>query len=377
MSDSDPVGSAMRTAVDKRVFPGAVLLVRLRGEVRYHAAVGDAVLTPVREPVSIDTVYDLASLTKPLATATSMALLVQDGKVAMDDVLENHLPELSRTAVGPATVFQVLNHSAGLPGWRPLYERVANKQHTGSVIPLERTEAQRLILTLIAHEQLVYPRGSRSLYSDLGFILLGILIERLSGLSLDEFYRRRICEPLRAVPLGFRSASHSPESANTITGGIAATERDPWRDRLLRGEVHDENAFALGGIAGHAGLFGTAAAAAVVTQEWLCAWHGHGKVLESRLAREFTRRQDTTPGSSWGLGWDTPSPPSSSGTRFSAKSFGHLGYTGTSIWIDPDVNLEVILLSNRVHPTRSNTAIQQFRPLIHDLVYEVLIANSP
>jgi CubicO group peptidase (beta-lactamase class C family) len=158
--------------------------------------------------------------------------------------------------------------------------------------------------------------------------------------------------------------------------GIAATERDPWRGRLLRGEVHDENAFALGGVAGHAGLFGTAMAVSALTEEWLRAWEGHGRLLDGVLARQFTTRQDVTPGSSWGLGWDTPSPPSSSGRHFSFRSFGHLGYTGTSIWIDPESELEVILLSNRVHPTRSNTAIQQFRPLIHDSIYDELVAGS-
>jgi CubicO group peptidase (beta-lactamase class C family) len=380
MSDPEPVGSAMRAAVAKGVFPGAVLLARVQGVVRYHAATGDASLVPVREPTSTDTLYDLASLTKPLATVTALLLLVQEGRVALEDAVQRHLPELAETPVGSATVCHLLNHSSGLPGWRPLYERIVRPvkdQPGGAAVPLEKAEAQRLALRLIGHEQLVYPRGARSLYSDLGFMLLGVLIERVSGLALHDFFNTRICDPLRASPLGFRPLPlrDSGASAGSSSHGIAATERDPWRARLLRGEVHDENAFALGGVAGHAGLFGTAVAVSVVTGEWLHAWQGKGKMLDHALARQFTRRQDGIPGSSWGLGWDTPSPPSSSGSRFSVRSFGHLGYTGTSIWIDPEAALEVILLSNRVHPSRSNTAIQQFRPVIHDLIYEQFVVN--
>jgi CubicO group peptidase (beta-lactamase class C family) len=151
---------------------------------------------------------------------------------------------------------------------------------------------------------------------------------------------------------------------------IAPTERDSWRQRLLCGEVHDENAAALGGVAGHAGLFGTAEAVLAVTGAWQMSYHRKPSILNSEVAQDFARRQTTVPGSSWALGWDTPSSPSSSGRYFSSRSFGHLGYTGTSIWIDPVCELEVVLLSNRVHPSRKNEGIRAFRPTIHDLVYQ-------
>jgi CubicO group peptidase (beta-lactamase class C family) len=156
---------------------------------------------------------------------------------------------------------------------------------------------------------------------------------------------------------------------------LAPTEQDAWRGRLLRGEVHDENAFAMGGAAGHAGLFGTAAAVSLMTGQWLESYAGRGGLLPSEVVKKFVTKQDRIAGSSWALGWDTPSAASSSGSRFSPSSFGHLGYTGTSIWIDPSSELEVLLLSNRVHPTRKNDAIKQFRPVIHDTIHRELIGS--
>lgn len=156
---------------------------------------------------------------------------------------------------------------------------------------------------------------------------------------------------------------------------VAPTEDDPWRGRMLQGEVHDENACALGGVAGHAGLFGTAAAVAAMTGLWLDGYLGKRGLLSPELVRRFASRQGT-PGSSWGLGWDTPSAPSSSGKYFSPQAFGHLGFTGTSVWIDPMCELEVVLLSNRVHPTRQNIAIQTFRPLLHDVIYERVVGQT-
>jgi CubicO group peptidase (beta-lactamase class C family) len=375
MNDSDPIGTAMRAAVSDGVFPGAVLLVRLRGSIRYHAAFGSAALLPERQPASVETVYDLASLTKPLATATAVLLLIQEGALNLDDPVQRHLSELTGTPAGPASIFHLLNHSSGLPAWRPFYERLGQEERNRPAF-LGSDEAKRMVLQMIGEEALIYPRGSRSVYSDLGFMLLGMTIERVAGSLLDEFCRRRIYEPVGATPLGFRPLRAANRPAAPELSRIAATENDPWRGRLLRGEVHDENASALGGVAGHAGLFGTAAAVSAVTGSWLRACLDSDPLLGTGLVQEFIKRQGRTPGSSWGLGWDTPSPPSSSGSRFSSQAFGHLGYTGTSIWIDRKTELEVILLSNRVHPSRQNTAIQQFRPLIHDVIYEELVAGS-
>ncbi len=379
MSTSDLIASAMQSAVEEGVFPGAVLLVRIRGLVAYNRAFGYAALIPHKEPASLDTVYDLASLTKPLATATAVLCLVQDGRLSLEDPLHDILEELKDREIGEATVFHLLNHSSGLPAWRPFYERIAEQDRTHPGF-LGSQAARQAVLDSIGHESLVFPIGARGLYSDLGFMLLGLLVERLTGRSLVPFCRERVYEPLRADPLCFIETSKDctvgtcdpPSNFNSV----AATEDDPWRGRVLRAEVHDENAYAMGGVAGHAGLFGTASAVLAVSGAWLEGCLGRGNLFSPELVRHFVTRQDRTAGSSWGLGWDTPSPPSSSGTRFSPNSFGHLGYTGTSLWVDPVRELEVILLSNRVHPTRQNIGIQRFRPLIHDLIHEELIAKG-
>jgi serine-type D-Ala-D-Ala carboxypeptidase len=376
MSQSDRIADAMNAAVAGGVFPGAVLLVRLRGERVYHRAFGCAALVPAREPARLETIYDLASLTKPLATTTAVLRLVQDGRLGVDDSLQQHVEELKGSAIGDATVYHLLTHSAGLPAWRPLYEQLAGKDRCRSETQ-GGPAAHQMALALIRQEPLAAPLGARSLYSDLGFILLGILVERAGGKSLAVYCQQSVFEPMRA-PLFFfgPQGAGSGSARHTDAALVAPTEDDPWRERLLRAEVHDENAYALGGVAGHAGLFGTAAAVSAVVGHWLDSSVGRSRLLPVDLVRRFVARQDKIAGSSWALGWDTPSAPSSSGNRFSAASFGHLGYTGTSIWVDPTRELEVVLLSNRVHPTRRNEAIKPFRPLIHDVIYDELITSG-
>ena len=368
MSQSDSIAKAMRAAVDGGVFPGAVLLVRLRGRVVYHEAFGNASLMPSPEPARLDTIYDLASLTKPLATTTAILCLVRDGKVSLDDPAQRHIEELKGSAIGGATVYHLLTHSSGLPAWRPLYERIKEEASRTEGF-LDNKVAWQLALALIKQEPVEAPPGAQSVYSDLGFIVLGVLVERAGGSPLADYCRSAVFEPMRAL-LGFRGPKGAASAGLSL---IAPTEDDPWRGRLLRGEVHDENACALGGVAGHAGLFGTAEGVSVVVGHWLDGYKGRSRLLPADLVKRFTTRQENIPGSSWALGWDTPSAPSSSGSRFSPASFGHLGYTGTSVWVDPSVELEVVLLSNRVHPTRRNESIKQFRPLIHDVIYGELI----
>ena len=367
---TDPIADAMQAAVEGGVFPGAVLLVRLRGATVYHRAFGCAALIPAKEPARLETIYDLASLTKPLATTTVVLRLVQDGRLGLDEPLRKHLGELEGSTIGDATLYHLLTHSSGLPAWRPLYERIVEEDRRTPGF-LGSPAAKQLALTLIKEEPLEAPAGARSCYSDLGFILLGTLVERAGGRSLPVLCRELVFDPMRA-PLFFLGPGNAGSPDSTL---VAPTEDDPWRARVLRAEVHDENAYALGGAAGHAGLFGTASAVSAVTGQWLDGCAGRSRFLSPELVRHFVARQERIAGSSWALGWDTPSAPSSAGRRFSAASFGHLGYTGTSIWIDPTVELEAVLLSNRVHPTRRNDAIKQFRPWIHDVIYEELVSG--
>lgn len=362
--------SALDQAVAGGVFPGAVLAIRQGGVRVCVIPAGRLSTDPPGSAVTSSTIYDLASLTKPLATVTAMALLVQRGQCRLDDRVDSVLRELQGAAAGPATLRQLLTHSSGLPGWRGFYERLSQNASLPSSLDA-RAEVGRRVLHMIAKEGLIYGRGERSLYSDLGFMLLGLTIERLSGIPLDRFMHEQIIQPLNAQPLCFLPTDSEGESRkDSMIRSIAPTERDSWRGRLLCGEVHDENAAALGGVAGHAGLFGTAEAVLALTGAWLAAYHRKSSILNPEVVSDFSKRQLNIPGSSWAIGWDTPSPPSSSGRYFSPESFGHLGYTGTSVWIDPACELEVVLLSNRVHPTRKNEGIRNFRPMIHDLVYQ-------
>lgn len=360
----DSILRAFQQAVHEQVFPGAVALVRSRGTVVFHEAVGTRGTSPDDQPVCRESIYDLASLTKPLATSTAMLCLVQDGRLHLDQPLSQWVAELEGSPFSGVALRHLLSHQAGLPAWRPYYERLAP-----SGLPPRNEEERRqrvhALLSAIACEPVEYEPGSQSLYSDLGFMVLGEIVERCVGTSLAAYCRRRIYEPLGISSLAFPGCE---EAITADPTRIVPTERERWRNRLLCGEVHDENAYALGGCAGHAGLFGTAHAVGQLSAAWLQAVQGRDGLLNAALAKQFTRRQSDA--SSWGLGWDTPSAPSSSGTRFSSRAFGHVGFTGTSLWIDPSCDLEVIILSNRVHPTRANTAIQTFRPRIHDAIYQ-------
>ncbi len=377
MATHHVIQTALQSAVDEGVFPGAQLAVRLRGELQCVVVAGRLSSEPPGLPVQPTTMYDLASLTKPLATGTSVLLLTQRAKVALEDPVQEVLGELEGTPIGQATVRDLLAHRSGLPGWRPFYERL----DAGGVVPELSGGNQfvkRDVLKMIRDEPLMYVRGERSVYSDLGFMLLGFLVERLSGMPMDLWCEEAIVRPLRAHPMMFSPTVGRTQldvaRSRRDTSLIAPTEQEEWRNRLLCGEVHDENAAAMGGVAGHAGLFGTAESVLAVSGAWLCGYHGRESILNGELVRQFTTRQESVARLSWALGWDTPSAPSSSGSSFSERSFGHLGYTGTSVWIDPLCELEVVLLSNRVHPSRRNEKIKAFRPYIHDLVYQEFVS---
>ncbi|MFI5248239.1 MAG: serine hydrolase domain-containing protein [Nitrospirales bacterium] len=377
MATHHVIQAALQSAVDEGVFPGAQLAVRLRGELQCVVVAGRLSSEPPGPPVQPTTIYDLASLTKPLATGTSVLLLTQRAKVALEDPVQEVLAELEGTPIGQATVRDLLAHRSGLPGWRPFYERL----DAGGVVPELSGGNQHVkqhVLKMVRDEPLIYVRGERSVYSDLGFMLLGFLVERLSGMPMDLWCEEAIVRPLQANPMMYSPTVGRTQldvARSTIDASlIAPTEQDEWRNRLLRGEVHDENAAAMGGVAGHAGLFGTSESVLAVSGAWLCGYHGRESILDGELVRQFTTRQESVARPSWALGWDTPSAPSSSGSSFSDRSFGHLGYTGTSVWIDPLCELEVVLLSNRVHPSRRNEKIKAFRPYIHDLAYREFVS---
>ncbi len=344
----------LERAVAEGVTPGGVLLVARRGTVALERAAGRLTYDDDAPAVSPSTIYDLASLTKVIATTTLMMRRVESGALHLDDTAASYLPELGGSPVGGATLRDLLAHSSGLPCCTELFRELGED--------LDRDEARARYLEHIAATDLEVRPRERSIYSDLGVLLLGEILERESGHGLAGLVQDEIL-----APLGLADTGYLP--GDSVRERIAPTEYDSWRGRLPHGEVHDENTHAFGGIAPHAGLFGTARDVAAFAQAMLNGGaYGGRRITADDTVALFTRRAELVPGSSRALGWDTPSDPSSAGRYFSARSYGHTGFTGTSLWIDPDLELIVVLLTNRVHPTRENIAIRRLRPAIHDAV---------
>jgi CubicO group peptidase (beta-lactamase class C family) len=311
--------------------------------------------------MAVDTVFDLASLTKPIATATALMLLNDTGNVELDAPINAYLHTWRRPATMTPTLRQLLGHCGGLPAWRPYYQ---------SIEPTIVTSARRHTVYAMIHEETFTSRpGMVGQYSDLGFILLGEMVETVTGVGLDVFCEREIFLPLRLGRAAFYPFGY-PQPAGLA---FASTEHCPWRGRILEGEVHDENAWIMGGVAGHAGLFGTAREVWRFAQGLLHGLQGRTWLVSLPILREFTRCQRTPEGSTWALGWDTPTlGKSSAGQYLSPTAIGHLGFTGTSLWIDPEQDVIVVFLTNRVHPSRQREGIRTFRPLIHDAVMRAL-----
>jgi uncharacterized protein YbbC (DUF1343 family) len=337
---------------ERGAFPGGVLAVGRRGSLVHLHPFGRLTYDADAPPVTAGTLYDLASLTKVVATTTMAMILVDEGKLDLDRPVQDFLPGFQGPGKEKVTVRHLLTHSSGLEGIVPLYKEIQ-----GRPAYLQRLQAL----------ELVYPPGSRSVYSDPGIILLGEILERTAGRPLEAFVRERVLDPLEMRDTMFRPPAK-------LRPRIAPTEVDPWRGRLIQGEVHDENAFALGGAAPHAGLFGTAPDLARFARMLLNGGVLDGRRIVSRETVELFTRCAGIPGSDRALGWDTRSAEgSSAGTLFSRRSFGHTGFTGTSIWMDPERDLFVILLTNRVHPTRENNLIREVRPTVADAVVRALV----
>jgi CubicO group peptidase (beta-lactamase class C family) len=359
------VAGILRSAIAERAFPAACIELGRHDGARWNAAFGALTYEPGAPPATPDTIFDLASLTKVLTTATLAMRAIDAGRLALTDPVGKWLADWRGTDRQEVTIRHLLTHSSGLTAYLPFY-----RDCTG------RPEFEREICTL----PLEYAPDTRSVYSDLGFILLGFILEdaapRTPGFrgaagafdpatSLTaQWYR--VGSLLTQEPLDFKP----PRSWRPR---CAPTEVDEWRGRLLVGEVHDENCWALGGAAGHAGLFGTAAAVGTAARALLRTIGGEPIVADPATVRRFITRCGV-PGSSRALGWDTMLPTSSCGTRMGPSAIGHTGFTGTSLWIDWERDLYVVLLTNRIHPTRKNTAIQSVRPRLHDAVIEAIAA---
>lgn len=366
----------MDAAVQRGVFPGAVLLVREGERTFYLRAFGQRQIEPEPAPMSESTIFDLSSLTKPLATTIAVMLLVRDGKLRLDDRVARFLHNFGVHGKTHVTIRHLLTHSSGLPAHRPYFKDILEIERKGEKVNfLGSDSAKEYVYQQISRERPESPAGTKAVYSDLGFMLLGALVEMVTATTLDRYCQERIFRPLGLRATSFINLSMvRTRRIQPITDMIAATERCPWRKHVLCGEVHDDNAYAMGGVAGHAGLFASARDVDTLLVRLKAGFAGTDDFLPAPLLQQFWAR-DATAQSTWTLGWDTPSPANSAaGTLFSPHTVGHLGFTGTSIWMDLDRDRHVILLSNRVHPSRDNNLIREFRPVIHDLINQALAA---
>ena len=346
----DSIARVLDRAIADSAFPGAISVVGTRDGVLASYAVG-RIDWSANAPVPDErTLWDLASLTKVVGMTTAMMQLVEQERVDLDAPVVRYLPEFVGDGKERVTIRHLLTHSSGLPSWRPLYK--------------EATTADTALSVVFATALDTVP-GARMVYSDLGAILLGKVVERVSGESLDVYVARHV-----TGPLGMTSTMYRPDAS--LRGRVAPTEFDPWRQRHIRGEVHDENAYALGGVSGHAGLFSTAADLTRFARMLLSGGTLDGvRVLRPATIAQFTAVQD--PGLSHrALGWETPSGQNSAGRRMSARAFGHTGFTGTSLWIDPERGVFVLLLTNRVNPSRQNTRIGLVRVALADAAMAAL-----
>lgn len=368
------VDRALEKAIDSSETAGAVILACMHREDEWltHESIrGLAVSKPERVPMSRKTIFDLASLTKPMATATAIMLLASEGRLSIDKPVADYLPAFSEREKQEVTIRHLLTHSSGLKPWRGFHEVLIEKEKKKGGRLVATQEGRKFIIDRILRSALVHKPGEAAVYGDLDFIVLGEVVEVVTGESLDKFCTRCLFQPMGLHMTGFRAcfedSAHIPPEEKSV---IAATEECPWRGRVLWGEVHDPNAYAMGGIAGHAGLFAPADDVMKFGRVILDTWHGRADLLPRDFLRQFLERQSIPKGSDWALGWDTPSAnSSSSGRYFSTTSVGHLGFTGTSLWIDLEKEIIVVILSNRIHlvSKRSN---YDLRPKIHDLLIE-------
>ncbi len=337
--------SLIQTSIRDSAFPGAVLLVWKDGKIIYENAFGHLIYDDSSSRVTTNTIYDLASLTKVIASTTAAMICVDRGLFSIDDKAARYIPQFGENGKENITIKNLLLHNSGLPAYKKFYA-------------LYNTPDE--VLNDIYSTVPVYPAGTKTVYSDLGMIVLGKIIEKVTGKTLDNFCNSEIFKPL-----GMNDTYFNPPSA--LKFRIAPTEFDKyWRNRLLIGEVHDETASLLKGVSGHAGLFSTAGDISKLLQMLLQKGIFEGKrIIDSSTVKLFTSKQSNERG----LGWDIKSAAgSSAGSLFSDRSYGHTGFTGTSVWTDPEKDLFVVFLTNRVYPTRNNNKIIKIRPELHDLV---------
>jgi beta-N-acetylhexosaminidase len=349
------VDQMMESALSDSVFPGAVLLFGKDSHVMYNKAFGNFTYDKNSTETRTNSIFDLASVSKVVATTSAAMILLEEGKLNLDEKVITYLPEFNNNGKENVTIRNLLVHNSGLTAYKKYYDEIS--------------AAKELINDIMA-SILNNPPGEKFVYSDLGMITLQKVIEKISEQPLDDFLKDNLFDRL-----GMNKTMYNP--SKELKNSCVPTELDDyWRNRLLQGEVHDERAHMLNGVAGHAGLFSTSED----LSKFVLMLLNQGKfenqqIIDPKIIDEWTTKQSEQ--SDRALGWDTKSTEgySSAGTKFSERSFGHTGYTGTSIWVDKETKLFVILLSNRVHPTRANRKITKLRPILHDAIFNSVFAE--
>lgn len=386
---ANAVDRMMEKGIKDKVFPAASLLVSKKGEILHNKQYGDA-----RE----GTCFDIASLTKPICTATLATMLIEEGLLKLTDTVYQWLGGARLLEHKLMTVENLLNHTSGLPAWQPYYRELP--------LDLVGTEGgKRFILDACYHEAPLYKPGERTLYSDIGYILLGEIVEQAAKMQLDNFFNHNVAHPLSLNDTFFvrligkpvsktakRTYATADQHVPTPKHGLPAerkklkpgehrrfapTEDCPWRERIIHGVVHDQNTYALGGVAGNAGLFSTAVDLHRFILEWINCYNGRSDWMPQKILKQMVNFSSVKRSKGEDLyigGWNIPSSRNpSSGRHFSKETIGHLAYTGCSVWIDLKKEFWVILLTNRIHPSTTNEKIKAFRPLVHDMVYDNII----
>lgn len=370
MTDLKTVDELVEQGIADGAYPGACYALGHKGEVRVKSF-GRYMYCPESQAVKDDTIWDLASVSKVVGCTTAAMILFDDGKLKLDEPIASVIPEFGQNGKESATPRNLLLHNAGFPGWIPYHKT-------------PELTAEQCVHKLYQSKP-AYPVGTKTIYSDCSMVTLGLLVARLAGKPMDEFLQERVFSPLGMKRTMYRPAKHGMEKECAPTETL-----EEWREKAralrnelpakrgaqchpdehlyIQGEVHDPTAYMIGGVSGNAGLFSDAPDLAVFSQMMLAEGIFWGKrIITAETVREWTRR--ISPESSRGLGWDTKSEHgSSAGAKLSPHAYGHTGYTGTSIWIDPQEQLFAVLLTNRVHPTSANEKLIKFRPRFHDAV---------
>jgi len=365
VNDFSALDQAIEQGIAQGLTPCLALACGQGDRLSYSRILGWASLLPQPRPVSEHTLFDLASLTKVLVTTLLVIQECEAGRLDLDAPLDRLLPSHYSPDKAGLTLRLLLAHAAGLPAHVPFYRNRSPEPPDPGAGRLE-------VFRAVRETPLSSPPGTRTLYSDLGFILMGELLELLTGVRLDRLSEQRLFSPLGLSQTFFVHQDAPLPLSRRPETDFAATEQCPWRGRVVCGQVHDENAYLLRGVAGHAGLFSTLGEVQSLARLLLRCLAGRSPFLSAGALAEFTRRQYLTPDSSRALGWDTPSTGTTCGRHFSPRAFGHTGFTGTSLWLDPEGERFVVLLSNRVHPSRENSQFQPLRPQLHNLAMAAL-----